>query len=350
MSHNRPPHECASCRLCEAISCDGYRRYWKVQEKARAWHVIADGPHWMGRLPREAHFITILSNRLGTDGSLAHYCGPLYWEFDATDPAAALNDLRRCLQVLEMEYGSLCEALHLWHSGRRGFHATLPPVVFGAEAGHPRLPRVYAAMVEQLFPPQVAPSLDRSVYSAGKGRMWRLPNRRRSDNGRYKVPLSVREALHKVYGDLEAMTRSSREGIFWPSDEDLSPCPGLVQLYQDVVATLERTTPLSARRRDEGARIPEGQRNATLASLAGSMRRRGASEATIAAALQAENLMRCDPPLADSEILRIAKSVGRYAPAPQHDPTPSWGEYWERRQRAYNERLHLPLKEVQAHG
>lgn len=60
--------------------------------------------------------------------------------------------------------------------------------------------------------------------------------------------------------------------------------------------------------------IPEGQRESTLLSLAGSMRRRGSSPKAIAAALHVEN-ERCQPPLATSDIERMAKSVGRYAPA-----------------------------------
>ena len=45
------------------------------------------------------------------------------------------------------------------------------------------------------------------------------------------------------------------------------------------------------------AMIGEGQRNSTLASLAGTMRSRGMSQATIEAALLVENQERCEPPL-----------------------------------------------------
>jgi hypothetical protein len=61
--------------------------------------------------------------------------------------------------------------------------------------------------------------------------------------------------------------------------------------------------------------IPEGQRNASLTSLAGSMRRRGMSAASILAALQEENKIRCDPRLPDREVETIANSVGRYPAA-----------------------------------
>lgn len=61
------------------------------------------------------------------------------------------------------------------------------------------------------------------------------------------------------------------------------------------------------------AKIPQGQRNALLTSLAGSMRRRGTSVSAIEAALVEENRLRCDPPLPESEVRMIAQSVGRYA-------------------------------------
>ncbi len=76
--------------------------------------------------------------------------------------------------------------------------------------------------------------------------------------------------------------------------------------------------------------IPEGARNDTLTRDAGAMRRRGMSEAAIYAALTIENRERCQPPLLDSEIQRIAASVARYAPdqtptqPPQRQPKELW--------------------------
>jgi hypothetical protein len=70
----------------------------------------------------------------------------------------------------------------------------------------------------------------------------------------------------------------------------------------------------SERRDNADGEIPEGERNSQLASLAGSMRRRGMSAAAIKAALLAENKERCNPPLGNSEVRVIANSVARYAP------------------------------------
>jgi hypothetical protein len=66
----------------------------------------------------------------------------------------------------------------------------------------------------------------------------------------------------------------------------------------------------------DGALIT-GNRNAGLASLAGSMRRIGLSANEIHAAISTVNAERCDIPLPASDIRRIAESISRYEPA--HD-------------------------------
>jgi putative DNA primase/helicase len=79
--------------------------------------------------------------------------------------------------------------------------------------------------------------------------------------------------------------------------------------------------PLSAGRRPRpavappGAPIPEGSRDDTLTSLAGSMRRRGFGEEAILAALLAENSQRCLPPLPEGQVEKIARSIAKYSPA-----------------------------------
>ncbi|MCG3122057.1 MAG: hypothetical protein GIKADHBN_00433 [Phycisphaerales bacterium] len=64
--------------------------------------------------------------------------------------------------------------------------------------------------------------------------------------------------------------------------------------------------------------IAEGERNSTLTSLAGCMRRRGLDEAQILDALRGINDQRCRPTLGDPELQSIARSIGRY-PAGQNN-------------------------------
>lgn len=61
--------------------------------------------------------------------------------------------------------------------------------------------------------------------------------------------------------------------------------------------------------------IEQGQRHDRLVSLAGTLRRRGCSEAAILACLRAENAERCRPPLSDAELEIIARSMLRYPPS-----------------------------------
>jgi len=72
--------------------------------------------------------------------------------------------------------------------------------------------------------------------------------------------------------------------------------------------------------------IPDGQRNATLASLAGTMRRRGMTAAEIEAALLTVNAGRCQPPLPDDAVRGIATSVGRYPPGDGRTTPPRPGD------------------------
>lgn len=69
--------------------------------------------------------------------------------------------------------------------------------------------------------------------------------------------------------------------------------------------------------------IPEGARNTRLTSLAGSMRRQGAGQRSIVQALLIENAERCSPPLDESEVTTIGRSVSGYEPAEADDPRPS---------------------------
>ncbi len=55
-----------------------------------------------------------------------------------------------------------------------------------------------------------------------------------------------------------------------------------------------------------GSTISKGKRHPTLVSLAGTMARRGMGQVSIEAALFEENIAKCDPPLPEEEIVKIA--------------------------------------------
>lgn len=107
----------------------------------------------------------------------------------------------------------------------------------------------------------------------------------------------------------------------WQAHPDtITPAPWpewlLARLRQSQTAGGDRQAPPSDH-------IPEGERNNALTRLAGSMRRMGATEDAIRAALLLENSHRCQPALRPDEVERIAASVARYpAAAPASSAPP----------------------------
>jgi putative DNA primase/helicase len=69
-----------------------------------------------------------------------------------------------------------------------------------------------------------------------------------------------------------------------------------------------------------GGKFPEGTRNASLTSIAGTMQRKGLPRSAIEAALLATNRDRCLPPLPEDEVRAIVASVARYEPADPIQP------------------------------
>jgi hypothetical protein len=92
-------------------------------------------------------------------------------------------------------------------------------------------------------------------------------------------------------------------------------------LNGDAIARLRSIAKPNGKAPPIPAEIPSGDRNAILTSLAGTMRRRGASEAAILAALKQENTDRCKPPLPDDEVAAIARSIARKPPSEKPDTT-----------------------------
>lgn len=89
-----------------------------------------------------------------------------------------------------------------------------------------------------------------------------------------------------------------------------APAPGwLLEALRPAAPSGERAEALA-----DGELIPKGRRDDTLASMAGTMRKRGFDREAIEAALRVTNEARCDPPLSDDDVRRIAGSVSRYAP------------------------------------
>ena len=130
------------------------------------------------------------------------YRGPMYFDVDAADINAAIKSTNELVNKL-ITLGVSTEDIHVWATGKKGFHILLPQEVMGmTQTTRVRaLPLVYREIATALF----VEGLDMNVYSCGRGRMWRTPNFKRPDNGKYKVPISIAE--------LENMDAKLYEGV-----------------------------------------------------------------------------------------------------------------------------------------
>lgn len=124
----------------------------------------------------------------------------------------------------------------------------------------------------------------------------------RGDGGYVVAPGS----FHESGNEYKWITPTSTPLADWPSWL-------LSRMNKPEPTQPQRTEPTTAT-------IADGQRNDTLTRLAGSMRAKGFDAGAIEAALAEHNRVRCSPALPDSEVAKIAKSVGRYEPHPESKP------------------------------
>ncbi len=145
-------------------------------------------------------FVTVLDAHAAPDATWGRdeynkmrYSGPLYFDWDAETVDETIPEFQKFLVKLQEEQGVNLKALRLYATGGRGFHCEVPEDIFMpkvSRTGTQSLPYIYKEMALEL----VVDTLDLRVYTGRKGRMWRTPNIQR-ENGKYKVPITLDEAL-----------------------------------------------------------------------------------------------------------------------------------------------------------
>lgn len=144
-------------------------------------------------------FVTVLDASISPESGWSReqydevkYSGPFYIDWDAETLEEAIKGFHEMLAKLrDMDVDLDC--VRLYATGGRGFHLEMPEAMFmpkPSKAGVSHLPGIYREMAMELF----TEHMDMRVYTGRRGRMWRVPNVKRS-NGKFKVPLTTQQAL-----------------------------------------------------------------------------------------------------------------------------------------------------------
>lgn len=243
--------------------------------------------------------------------TVAGYDGPALATFlpldfdDEENPGRALVTVRRVLGILHERDGVPVESVRCYYSGAKGFHVEVPSGLFGGFEPSQHIASRLRQLVQLMFPEGNGVLYDHAVYE--KLRLWRWPNTRHSKTGLYKVPLTGAEILILTLDQIRMLARAPRTVEYLDSAANVAP--PLRKLWQHA---RQPSRPVSLPVNRNGGTICEGERNSTLTSLAGSLRRSGLSEDAMLAALLVHNAECCVPPLPESEVRRIAASVARY--------------------------------------
>jgi hypothetical protein len=188
--------------------------YWQKSGGEEAWQpALADSRKQIIDT-EQPRFITVLSVSMLIDSSVtaaeiaqAKYSGPLYFDFDSPDIEVAISKFKQFLEKLK-GLGVDLHSLHLYATGGRGFHILVPSAIFCQKAqkgGTPNLPVIYKEMAHELY----VDTLDMRVYSARRGRMFRVENSLR-ENGAYKVPITVEEAFNMTEENYKVLCAKPR--------------------------------------------------------------------------------------------------------------------------------------------
>jgi putative DNA primase/helicase len=157
-----------------------------------------------------------------------------------------------------------------------------------------------------------------TVHSGGGGRhlYFSLPE------GEILSRVGIRPGLdiRSSGGYIVAPPSVHASGVNYEFEPNRSPAEiGLSSVPDWLLDTLAETHPHPAGGslpvRTATGKVGQGRRNDHLTRVAGTLRRIGTSRDGILAALRQENSSICDPPLPDTEVQRVAKSVSRYDPA-----------------------------------
>jgi hypothetical protein len=164
----------------------------------------------------------------------------MYIDIDVSEAMGGIETAISQLNVLLSKFAALgvsLDQVRLLATGGRGFHVEIHTAGFcPGRSPSPDLPAIYKKLAES--PYLYVDGVDLAVYSARKGRMWRVPNRPR-ESGKFKVPVSARQVQCMTVADYARLTSCPQP---WPRLQGPTYAPGLAVEFANATDTVVART------------------------------------------------------------------------------------------------------------
>lgn len=251
---------------------------WFQKDGQSAWEQINASDKQRTIEEERPAFVTVLAcsrapeedwKREDYDG--LRYKGPLYFDWDGGWQEAT-DGLRNFLDVLKDEYKVDLNAIRIYATGGRGYHVEIPEFWFadgaGSRTGTQYLPAIYKEMAHRLF----TQCMDMRIYTARKGRMWRVPNLPRAPKEpggplRYKVAISPEQAFSFTEQEYTEWCSEPRPlPVVQPGSHSVK-LAGLFQTCRDKVSGAVRQRRKTQKANEQMLKAFDGQVPASIESL-----------------------------------------------------------------------------------
>jgi hypothetical protein len=244
--------------------------------------------------------------------------GDFYLDLDAEnniekakqDAISSVSFIKNVLRIPE-------EYIHIYFSGQKGFHITVPYKCFGIQPCK-NLNLIYKEIAIDIKNFTDYKSIDIQIYD--NKRMYRLPGSIHQKTGLHKIPLLYHELRILNESEIKELAKKRRK-ISFPSTLYISEAHKIIKEYEEKV--IEKNKQLNKKRKTEQVlkytppcikSILEngensGNRNNTCAILASHYKERGFTLAQILEIVQDWNSEKCLPPLVSREVQQTVKSI-----------------------------------------
>jgi hypothetical protein len=199
--------------------------YFFQHDKAHAWRpVTGTGLNSLLAGSNPPLYRTVLAQAEAYGESKPSlYSGPFFIDIDVCVNMGGIETAISQLNVLLGKLAALgvgLDQVRIFATGGRGFHLEIPSEIFAPNLNpSPDLPAIYRRMAEAVY----VDGVDLNVYSARKGRMWRVPNRQR-ESGAFKVPVSLDQVRKMTFADYARLTSCPQP---WPRLKPTCYAPAL---------------------------------------------------------------------------------------------------------------------------